>query len=74
MNLVRLGDTVINLDLVTDASYIPNRGVQVTFAAPGLNNYEKPFARQIFFEGERAESLWRYLIKRGMSTDLTPQE
>lgn len=73
MNFVKLGETVINLDLVTDAAYIHNGGVQVTFVAQGLNNYEKPTARQIYFEGEKAEALWRYLTKRGTCTDLTPQ-
>lgn len=72
MNFVKIGETVLNLDLVTDAAYLSNGGVQVTLAAHGLNTYEKPTARQIYFEGEKAEALWRYLTKRGISTDLTP--
>lgn len=74
MNFIRIGDSIINLDLVTDASYLHNGGVQVTFIAPGLNNYEKPVARQIYFEGDKADALWRFLTKRGVSTDLTPQD
>jgi hypothetical protein len=60
MNLIKIGNTILNVNHITYATQIADGHVEVTYNAPA----EEGSALWHSFKGEEAETLWKYLSDR----------
>jgi hypothetical protein len=62
MNLIKIGNTILNVNCITYANQIADGHVEVTYNAPT----EEGPALWHSFKGEEAKTLWKYLSDRAI--------